>query len=121
MTIKNTTKVVKKTKRTRPKNFRGKGVKGKSGRKTARMETNYWKVLDAALPEAIGFCVEIMKQKQRELKLKKNKNLKAYELAKIQGVGLKAANIIVSKAPQRIADADGKPLNINFDNAFNTT
>lgn len=71
------------------------GKKKRSGRKSIRDEKDYFRTLDIALPSVVEFLVGVVKEAQKIDK--KNKDYKW----KIE-TGIKAANILQSKAPQRV-------------------
>ena len=70
-----------------------------SGRHPASIEKKFWDKLDGALPKAIDFCLDVIQNTKLNLL---NTNLKQREVIELQNVGLKAAQILMSKAPQRL-------------------
>src|SRR3990167_3892645 len=100
-----------------PANFHGK--KGqKSGRKSLAWQKNFWDKLDVAIPDAITYCERLLKEtsgncefliKQMGGKEKSPIAVKAIqsELLAWKGLGLRAAQVLISKAPQRIEGGGG--------------
>lgn len=72
----------------------------KSGRKGYGPEVNYFKELDKAIPEAVRACVSVIKDCQLNL-LKEN--LKASDAKGYMDTIIRASQVLISKAPQRIA------------------
>jgi len=83
------------------------GKIGRSGRKTVSKEKEFWKRLDAAIPEAVDFCVEVIKDTRFNLL---RKDIGITERNQLYNIGLKASQILISKAPQRVANPDGSNL-----------
>ena len=71
-----------------------------SGRKGHGLEKAFWDKLDKALPTAVDACIEIIEGCQLNLI---NKNLTITESKGLQDTILKACQVLMSKAPQRIA------------------
>lgn len=69
------------------------------GRKPASLEMKYFEKLDAALPEAVDFCLTVIKDTKKKLL---DKELKQKDIIDLQQVGLKACQILTNKAPDRV-------------------
>jgi hypothetical protein len=67
------------------------GVKGKSGRKARHVEMNYFKKLDAMLPEVLDFLIKIVRDGAKNMEDKQKMDF-----------ALKASKIMNDKAPQRV-------------------
>ena len=78
-----------------------------SGRKGFGLEKNFWKTLDKALPSVVKFCKRLIDEAEK-VKKKSLLERKPYDEN-----ALKASKILMDKAPQRIAGADGGNLEIN--------
>jgi len=74
------------------------GKKGRSGRKGLGEELAYFKKLDKSLPEIVDGLMEIFRE-----------GVKSEDRWKRE-MAIKAASILNSKAPQRVANADGSNL-----------
>ncbi|MEK7124070.1 MAG: hypothetical protein AAB877_00070 [Patescibacteria group bacterium] len=84
----------------------GFGVKGNKGggRHKVKIEAHFWKLLDEKLPKAVNYCARLIEEAE------KNKNKPLLERQSYDDNALRAAKILMSKAPQRLAGPDGGEL-----------
>jgi len=81
------------------------GKKGRSGRKPAHREQAYFTKLDAVLPEVIDFLIATVRKGAKS------------EIQYERDMAIKAANILNSKAPDRIKHSgdEDSPIYLSVD------
>lgn len=92
-------------------NFHGK--KGRSGRLSRKKEMEFWDHLDRNIPEVINYVLRVIRKAEREANAleddfadPKLRKMFSEDIREWHKIGLKAADILLGKAPQRVAQTD---------------